>query len=99
MLTDDEDYLQLLDGSELQELLPGFDDDRLSDRGIQEAGVSGAAWLVSPDLFGRLGLTEGALVGVSLQPSVFAIEPVTVADTPAALRMALAAWSGRPSVP
>jgi tetratricopeptide (TPR) repeat protein len=95
MLTEEDEYRHLLDGSALAELLPGFDDRLLLDRGIREDDVSGAAWLVSPDLFRRLGLTEGDLVGVSLQPGGFAIEPVTIDDPPAGLDGALASWVGR----
>jgi tetratricopeptide (TPR) repeat protein len=95
LLTEDEAYQRLVDGSDVEEVLPGFDDALLLERGIQGEAVSGAAWLLSPKLFTTLGLTEGALIGVSAQPDGFAIRPVVQGEPPAGLEAALRAWASR----
>jgi tetratricopeptide (TPR) repeat protein len=94
LLTEHEVYQQLVDGTEVEEVLPGFDDALLLERGIPVDAVSGAAWLLAPDVFIKLGLNEGALIGVTVSPDGFALAPVE-AGASASVEAAMKAWTSR----
>jgi len=95
LLTEDDVYCHLVDGSEIDELLPGFDDELLAERGIAAPDVNGAAWLLPPDLLSGLGLTAGAIVGVSVAKNGLAIAPVVPGTPPDDVVTALRTWAER----
>ncbi len=82
MLTEDETYLRLLDGTRLVEVLAGFDDDVLAERGIASDAYDESAWLLDPAVLRGLGVSAGELVGLTVHPDGFELTRVTSA-TPA----------------
>jgi len=67
ILTDDDTYQRLVDGTELIEVLSGFDADLLIERGIPVDAIGDAAWLLEPGVVSRLDVGVGDLVGVTVR--------------------------------
>ncbi len=77
LLTDDETYLRLIGGTGLVEVLAGFDDDVLAERGIPADSFEESAWLLDPTTLRELELDEGDLAGVTVRPEGFEVTKVT----------------------
>ena len=82
ILTDDQTYHQLVDGSPVIETLPGFDTELFTERGIPFDAVGEGAWILEPDALRRLGVVAGDLVGVTVRPAGFELSAVTGAGAP-----------------
>jgi len=85
ILTEDDTYRRLVDGTELVEALPDFDAELLKTRGIPADTVGEVVWLLSHDTLRGLGLTEGGLVGVTVRSDGFELRAVTDAHGTAGL--------------
>ena len=77
LLTEDETYLSLLDGSGLVEVLAGFDDDHLAERGIPTDSFEDSAWLLDPPALRELKVGADDLVGVTVRTDGFELTKVT----------------------
>ena len=77
LLTEDETYLRLLDGTSLVDVLARFDDDVLADRGIPSDSFEEAAWLLDPAVLRDLSVAAGDLVGVTARADGFELTRVT----------------------
>lgn len=84
LLTEEEAFQRLVDGTSVVEVIAGFDDDVLSERGIDPDWLHETAWLLEPDVLGRLQVGAGDLVAVTVDPDGFELtkagEPVRTAD-------------------
>lgn len=89
MLTEESRYQRLRDGSPVTDVLTGFDDDLLRDRGIPDGAIRDAAWLLAPDVL--RGWAVGDLVGVTVRPDGFELGAATPARPPADLAERLTA--------
>lgn len=83
LLTEDETYFRLVDGTGLVEVLAGFDDDVLAERGIPTDSFEESAWLLDPAALRELKVGAGDLVGVTVRTEGFELTKVT-SPTPAA---------------
>lgn len=88
-----EQYGRLADGSEVQIVLAGFDDELLEERDIPEGAVNpGGALLLEPGTLAELGAAAGDLVGVRLTADGLALEligtPAPGADATVGARLA-----------
>lgn len=83
LLTEDETYLRLVDGTGLVEVLAGFHDDVLAERGIPTDSFEEPAWLLDPAALRKLMVGAGDLVGVTVRTEGFELTKVT-SPTPAA---------------
>lgn len=77
LLTEDKIYLRLLDGTGLVEVLAGFDDDLLAERGIPTDTFEESAWLLDPAALRELKVGAGNLVGVTVRTDGFELTKVT----------------------
>ena len=77
LLTEDETYLRLVDGTGLVEALAGFDDDLLAERGIPAGSFEECAWLLDPVALRELKAVPGDLVGVTVRADGFELSRVT----------------------
>ncbi|MGH3384413.1 MAG: SEC-C metal-binding domain-containing protein [Nocardioidaceae bacterium] len=77
ILTEDDTYRRLVDGTALVEVLTGFDDELLTQRDIPLDAIADAAWVLEPDVLRRLDLSEGDLVGVTVRSDGFELGTVT----------------------
>lgn len=80
ILTEDETYQRLVDGTELVEALAGFDNDLFVERDIPLQSVGDSAWVLAPNTLGRLGLAAGDLVAVTVRPEGFELDTVPDID-------------------
>jgi len=80
ILTEEDTYRRLVDGSELIEVLPGFDDDLLADRAIPVDAIGESAWLLEPGVLPEPDLGVGDLVGVTVRPDGFELSTVPGVD-------------------
>ncbi|MGH3523825.1 MAG: hypothetical protein ACRDU4_13645, partial [Mycobacterium sp.] len=89
-LCDFEHYQRLTDGSAVQNVLVGYDDDLLEQLGIPAEVVDeGGVLLLAPGTLGGLGVVAGDLVGVRLTEQGLAVERVsTLADAAVGARLA-----------
>lgn len=85
-----EHYQRLADGSPVQNVLAGYDDELFEGREIPvELADEDAALLLAPGTLAASGITEGDLVGIRLTPRGLAIEAVTaVTDAPVGAALA-----------
>ena len=83
LLTEDETYLRLLDGTGFVEALAGFDADLLADRGIPTDSFEQCAWLFGPAVLRELQVGAGDLVGVTVRADGFELTKVTSLTHPA----------------
>ena len=84
LLTDDERWCLLADGSPLAEVLVGFDNDLLNARGIPFGAVPpDGGWLLPPGRLRQLGCRPGDVIGVTVTADGLALARVDGA--PAAL--------------
>ena len=77
ILTEDETYRRLTDGTALTEVFPDLDEPLLTERGIAVDNLSDAVWLLGPDTLRRLGVSAGDLIGVSVREDGFEIVAIT----------------------
>lgn len=77
ILTEDDTYRRLVDGTELVEALPDFDAELLEARGIPADAGGEVVWLLAPDTLRHLGLAEGEMVGVTVRSDGFELSPAT----------------------
>ncbi len=77
LLTEDETYLRLLDGTGLVEVLAEFDDDLLAERGIPTDSFEDSAWLLDPPALRELKVGAGDLVGFTVRTDGFELTKVT----------------------
>lgn len=89
MLTEEFRYQRLRDGSPVTDVLTGFDDDLLRDRGIPDGAIRDAAWLLAPDAL--QAWAAGDLLGVTVRPDGFELAAATPAQPPADLAERLTA--------
>src|SRR5574337_908214 len=89
-LCDHDGYRQLVDGSPVRIVLPGFDNALLTQRGIASELIDSAgALLLAPGTLAALGVATGELVGLRLTEQGVAVERVTaVADSTVGARLA-----------
>lgn len=80
VLTDEDVYHQLVDGTELIEALTDFDAELLTDRDIPLDTLGEASWVLEPGVLRRLDLTVGDLVGVTVRPDGFELGKVSEVD-------------------
>jgi tetratricopeptide (TPR) repeat protein len=80
ILTDDDAYRRLVDGTALVEAFPGLDDDLLTERDIPLEVVGEDAWVLEPGVLRGLDLSVGDLVGVTVRPDGFEVGPVSLTD-------------------
>lgn len=86
-----EQYRRLADGTAVREVLAGFDDELLEQRGVPDGVVDPlGALLLEPGTLRALGVTEGDLVGVRLTTQGLVVERV-IATAPSAVGARLAA--------
>lgn len=71
LLTEDDTYRTLVDGTELIEALPGLDADLLTERDLPLDGLGDGVWVLEPGVLRRLDLAAGDLVGVTVRPRGF----------------------------
>ena len=91
-LCEHEQYRRLADGSAVQVVLGGFDEELLEHRGIPPEVVDQfGALLLAPGTLAGLGVTGGELVGVRLSPQGLCVERVTASAPAAAVGARLAA--------
>ncbi|MDP9821614.1 SEC-C metal-binding domain-containing protein [Nocardioides massiliensis] len=77
LLTEDEGFRRLVDGSIVQEALVGFDDDVLAERGVTLDADDDGVWLLAPDALTRAGLAAGDTIGVTVREDGFELAPAT----------------------
>ena len=77
LLTEDETYLRLVDGTGLVEVLAGFDDDLLVERGIPTDSFEESAWLLDPAALRELKIGADDLVGVTVRTDGFELAKLT----------------------
>ena len=83
LLTEEEPYQRLVEGTGLTEAMAGFDDDLLTERGIPLDAMSECAWVLEPGVLGRLGLAADDLVAVTVRPNGFELgKAAGVTSTP-----------------
>ena len=71
LLTEDETYRRLLDGTSLVDALAGYDDDLLAERGVPVGSFEQSAWLLDRPALRELGLEAGDLVAVCVRAEGF----------------------------
>ena len=77
LLTEDETYLRLLDGTVLVEVVAGYDDHLLAERGIPTDSFRDSAWLLDPTALRDLEVGADDLVGVAVRADGFELTKVT----------------------
>ena len=95
LLTEDETYLRMLDGTALVEVLSGYDDGLLADRGVFLDSVGDAVWLLDPAALRELAVEGDDLIGLTVRKNGFelskisaptqALDPQCIADALTAL--------------
>ncbi|GAB3345345.1 SEC-C domain-containing protein [Modestobacter lapidis] len=81
MLTEEPRYQRLRDGSSVTDVLTGFDDELLRNRGVPDGAILDAAWLLAPDAL--RGWVAGDLLGVTVRPDGFELGTATPVPPPA----------------
>lgn len=76
-LTDVEEYRRLTDGTEFVELVRGYDDDVLADRGDPADLLDDFVWMFPEGTARRLGLVPGSVIGVKVHHQGFEIVHLT----------------------
>jgi len=92
-LCEHEQYARLVDGSAVQIVLVGYDDELLEQRGIPDEAVDpGGALLLEPGTLAALGAAEGDLVGARLTADGLVVElistPTPGVDAAVGIRLA-----------
>lgn len=77
VLTEDETYQRFVDGTELVEVLAGFDEDILAERRIPADSFEDAAWLLDPGVLSALEVEAGDLVAVTVRTEGFEVTKAT----------------------
>lgn len=95
MLGDDPTYQRLVDGSPACDLMRGFDDAELAERGIPAGRPAQEVLLLDRDALRRTGLTARDLVGVSVRPDGFELAPVPEVGPTAEIAQLLASSLAR----
>ncbi len=80
LLTEEETYRRLVDGSPAVEAVRDVDLELLAERGIAPDALIEAALVLEPDALSRLGLTAGDLVAVTVRPEGFELTAVPNAE-------------------
>lgn len=94
LLTEEEIYLRLLDGTRLIEVLAGFDDELLAERGIPADSFVESAWLLDPAALRELEVGADGLVGVTVRTDGFELTKVTSPTHAADPRRSSTRWHG-----
>lgn len=89
MLTAEPRYQRLGHGAPVTDVLTGFDDDLLRDRGIPDDAIVDAAWLLAPDAL--QGWAAGDPLGVTVRPDGFELGAAIPGQAPADLAERLTA--------
>lgn len=76
LLTEDETYLRLADGTMLVEVLAGLDDDLLAERKVPTDSFGDSVWLLDPAALHDLKLGADDLVGVTVRTDGFELTKV-----------------------
>lgn len=80
---DDERFRRLVDGSKLTLAMPGFDDPRFDERGLEPGLLPGGEYaLLPPGLLAGVGVRPGDLVGVTLTDAGWSFTRVDGATAP-----------------
>jgi len=80
ILTQDDTYRRLVDGTALIEALAGFDADLLTEHDVPLDAIGDCAWLLDRGGLLRLDLSVGDLVGVTVRPDGFEIGKAAAVD-------------------
>lgn len=83
LLTEDETYQRLVDGTPLVEVLPDYDAELLAERGVPEDAAPEIAWLLDRNAVSRLGVAAGELISVTVRPDGFELSPAHVSEAAA----------------
>lgn len=79
-MTDVEEYLRLVDGTELVEAVRGFDDDLLAERGNPDDLPDDFVWMLPAGTLARHGVAAGDLVGITVRDDGFELGVVGTVD-------------------
>jgi tetratricopeptide (TPR) repeat protein len=77
LITEDERYRRLIDGSAVTEVVAGYDDGALVERGIPLDQVDECAWLLEPGVLRRIGAIAGDLIGIAVRADGFELTAVS----------------------
>ncbi|WP_408899719.1 SEC-C metal-binding domain-containing protein (plasmid) [Nocardioides sp. R1-1] len=82
LLTEVERYRRLTDGSAVEEVVVGYDDGVLAERGVSLDDVDECVWLLDRGVWGRLGASAGDLVGIIVRAEGFELTLVRAPGAP-----------------
>jgi tetratricopeptide (TPR) repeat protein len=74
LLSEEDRYATLTDGTALVEALAGLDDELLDERGIPGEAIGMSAWLLPAGTLARLGIVAGELAAVTVRDDGFELD-------------------------